>query len=420
MRLLVKIIIGLFVLGVAGWLSIPPLLARLRAMNKPNYRQAEVTCGEIISVVNSSGTVKPVLNVQIGSYASGPIRAVYADFNDQVKEGQILAEVDPLINKAQHDAAAAQLACANARLLQADAKLEQTKHELKRAEELRPKKAISDADYDLAKANYQSALADVSVCKATINQNKGQLDMAKTYLDYTQIKSPVDGIIIERKVDPGQTVAAQFQTPELFKVAPEMEKRIHIHASVDEADIGLIRDAQKRQQPVTFTVDAYPNDLFHGKVFQVRLNPTTTQNVVTYPVIVEAPNAELKLLPGMTANLTFQIDKHEKIHRAPNAALRFYPKKEQVRLEDRKLLEGEDDLKTEEKDASKSDVPRSAADKAEAARKQNRRHVWILEGDFLKAVEITTGLTDGKNSEILSGSLKEGQKVVTGLATPKS
>jgi HlyD family secretion protein len=418
MRLSVKIIIGLVFLGVAGWLGVPPLLAYWKELHKQNYREAEVNSGEIISVVNSSGTVKPVLNVQIGCCVPGPIKKVYVDFNDKVKEGQLLALIDPLIFKAQYDAADAQLKCARSRLLQAQAKLNQAKRELKRADELRPKQAISDADYDLAKANFESANADIEVCKATIDQNQALFNNAKTNLDYAEIKSPVDGIVIERKVDPGQSVAAQFQTPEMFKVAPDLDKRVQVHASVDEADIGLIKDAQRRGQPVMFTVDAYPNDLFQGKIYQVRLNPTTTQNVVTYPVVVEAPNPDMKLLPGMTANLSFQIDKHAKVLRVPNASLRFYPKIEQVRPEDRAILEG-DDEKPDDRDASAAEVQHSAMEKAEAAKKHNRRHVWVVDGDFLKAVEIVIGINDSKYSEVISGSLKEGLKVVTGLAPAK-
>ena len=224
-------------------------------------------------------------------------------------------------------------------------------------------------------ATYETAVANVAVCKATIEQSKAALELAQTNLDYTKIRSPVDGIIIDRKVDSGQTVASQFQTPELFKVAPDMEKRIYVFASVDEADIGLIRDAKEHQQPVMFTVDAYPNDLFQGKIHQVRLNPTTTQNVVTYPVVVESPNADLKLLPGMTASLSFQIDKHKNVVRVPNAALRFYPKTEHVRPEDRHLLEGEDQptIEDPENRTRATEIQHSAAEKIEAARKRNRR-----------------------------------------------
>jgi HlyD family secretion protein len=422
MRLAIKVIVGLLVLGIGGWFGVPPLLAYWQSRNKPSFRQATVSRGEVISVVNSTGTVQPVLNVQVGSFVSGPVQTVYVDFNARVKKDQLLAEVDPLLFKAQRNQAKAALDCADANLLQAEAKLEQSKREWKRAELLLPQKAIADTDYDLDKANYETAVAAVAVCKATIEQSKAALDLAQANLDYTKIKSPVDGIIIDRKVDSGQTVASQFQTPEMFKVAPEMEKRIYVFAAVDEADIGLIRDAQHRQQPVMFTVDAYPSDLFQGKIHQVRLNPTTTQNVVTYTVVVESPNADLKLLPGMTASLSFQIDRHKNVLRVPNAALRYYPKSEHVRPEDRPLLEGGDQPAVEDSDSRPraTEPPPSAIEKTEAARKRNRRYVWTVEGDLLRAVEIVTGLSDSKNSEVISGALKDGQSVVTGVAPPKS
>lgn len=415
MRWFVKILIALVLLGVAGWFGIPALQAYWQARNRPTFRLDEVKRGEIIFSVNSTGTVQPVLSVQVGSFVSGPIKSVGVEFNAKVKADQVLAEVDPLIYTAQRDQAKAALACAEANLMQAEAKLDQAEHEWKRAQSLYAKNAIADTDYDVSKANCQTARANVAVCKATIEQSKASLKLAETNLGYTVIRSPVDGTVIDRKIDPGQTVASQFQTPELFKVAPDMEKRMFIFASVDEADIGLIRGAQSRQQPVMFTVDAYPNDLFRGKVYQVRLNPTTTQNVVTYPVVVESPNPDLKLLPGMTATLSFQIDKHEKILRVPNAALRYYPKAEHVRPDDRPLLEGDDFAAASDDEATVGEVQRSAMEKAEAGQKRTRRHIWIVDGDWLKAVAIVTGLSDNKYSEVISGELKDGQKVVTGV-----
>ena len=416
MRSLLKITVVLLIVGIAGWFGIPAFSAYWQARNKPSFREDAVSRGEIISVVNSTGTVQPILNVQVGAFVSGPIREVYVDFNDHVKKGQVLAEIDPLIPKAQCDQAKASLACVKANLMEAEANLNQAKREWERAEELVPKNAISETDYDLAKASHEIAKAKVAVCEATIQQSEAALELAKVNLGYTVIRSPVDGVIVDRKVDSGQTVASQFQTPEMFKVAPDMEKRMFIFASVDEADIGLIRDAQEREQPVKFTVDAYPEDLFEGKIYQVRLNPTTTQNVVTYPVVVEASNADLKLLPGMTANLSFQIAKHEEVLRVPNAALRFYPNTEHVRPEDRLLLEGDDRPSTEDEDAAVSLASRSAMEKAEAGKKRNRRHVWIVESDVLKAIAIETGLSDNKYSELVSGPLEKGQKLVTGTS----
>jgi HlyD family secretion protein len=181
---------------------------------------------------------------------------------------------------------------------------------------------------------------------------------------------------------------------------------------VDETDIGLIREAEKQDLPVVFTVDAYPNDLFEGEIEEVRFSATTTQNVVTYPVIVSAPNPELKLLPGMTASISFQVDERKDTLKIPNTALRFYPDAQHVREQDRELLEGVRDLDDEEEERS-DDFVMSAVERVEARRKRNRRHVWVTDGEFLKAIEIEVGLSDNRFSELVSGELKEGQELVT-------
>jgi len=413
-KIRVKWIVVLLLLAIVGG-GVPLLLAHWRSRSKPTFRKADVTRGEIVQWVKSTGTVKPVLSVQVGSFVSGPLKDVYVDFNDVVTKGQILAEVDPQTYEAQLAQADAQLESAKANLLQAKAKVVQMEHEWKRAEELLPDDAISKTDHDLATFNYESAKASAASSEAAIRQFEAAVKQVNTNIGYTVIKSPVDGVIIDRKVDPGQTVAAAYQTPELFRVAPELNKRVYIYASVDEADIGFIRDAKDADQPVMFTVDAYLDSLFEGKIFQVRLNPTTVQNVVTYSVVVEAANTELKLLPGMTANLSFQINKHTDVLRVPNAALRYLPKPEHVRTEDRKLIEGDDKETPDEKDAVATEVQQSAVEKAEALRNRNRRHIWVVEGDLLKAIEIVTGLNDNQYSEIASGELEDGQSVVTGL-----
>ena len=265
---------------------------------------------------------------------------------------------------------------------------------------------------DQFKFNRMSLEAQLAVAETTVKQAEANLDTSEANLAYTKITSPVDGVIIDRKVDPGQTVASQFQTPELFIVAPDMRKEMHVFASVDEADIGLIRDAQETGQPVRFTVDAYPDDLFEGKIFQIRKNSTTTQNVVTYPVVVSAPNPDLKLLPGMTASISFQVGESDDVPRIPNAALRFYPQREQVRPEDRKLLEGAEPPEGAEAQVEES---LSAEEKAEVRRRRSRRHVWVVDGDFLRAVEVDTGLSDSKYTELVSGDVREGRKLVTGI-----
>ena len=187
------------------------------------------------------------------------------------------------------------------------------------------KRYISETEMDKYRFSRQMLEAQLLVAQASVQQAEGNMGTSKMYLEYTKIISPVDGVVIDRKIDAGQTLAAQFQTPEMFVVAPGMEKRMYVYASVDEADIGLIRDAQKNEHEVTFTVDAYPDDLFTGKIFQVRVNPTTTQNVVTYTVVVVAPNPERKLLPGMTANLSFQIEKRTKDHQGSQRGAAVLP-----------------------------------------------------------------------------------------------
>lgn len=415
MKFLLKLAVVLAILGGIGYFSYPPIAAYLKARNKVDFRFAEVEVGDIISVVNSTGDVQPVLRVEVGSFVSGPIIELHVDFNSEVKEGELMAKVDPRLYLSAVAREKASLATRVAEIKRVEALLRQAENEEKRANQLREKHPdfISDTELDQIVANRESLEAQLAVAHASVDQAKASLENAETNLAYTDITSPVDGLVIDRLIDPGQTLAAQFQTPRLFVVAPNMREKMYVYASVDEADIGLIREAQQRGATVEFTVDAYPDDLFQGKIAQVRLNPTSTQNVVTYPVVVEASNPDLKLLPGMTANISFQVDKREDIIKVPNAALRFFPKKEQVRPEDHKLLEGGtvDDEEEQKEDELKS---RSAAEKAEAKRKRNKRHVWVVEGELLKAIEIVTGISDSRFTELVSGDVKKGMKLVTG------
>ncbi len=414
-RLLLWLIAAVVIVG-AGAAGYSRFHASQNGAANGKFLTAPVKRDDITLTVNSNGTVQPVLSLQVGSYASGPIQQVHVDFNDLVTKDQILAEIDPQVYKAQCRQAKAALAHSVADLEQFKARLNQTERDFKRAKELykitdipgtdRPIKGIADSDYDLAKANFEMATANVEVAKATVEQNKATLDMAETNLTYTTIRSPVDGVVIDRKVNAGQTVAAQFQTPVLFVVAPDLEKKVYVYASVDEADIGLIRDAQSRGQPVDFSVDAYPKDTFQGKIFQVRLNPTTVQNVVTYTVVVESPNPQIKLLPGMTANLIFQIEMHAGVPTVPNAALRFYPKPEQVRQSDRAILTG-----------VAANAGTAKGNKSAPPGATNHRYVWVTDGDLLAAVKIETGLSDKSCTEVLSGNLREGQEVVIGMQT---
>jgi HlyD family secretion protein len=375
------------------------------------FRTKTVHRGDIIQVVNSTGTVQPVLSVQVGAFVSGPIQKVCVDYNAKVKKDQVLAEIDPRNYVAAEAHEKAALAHAIADLKRVEALLAHAVSYEKRNVTLKTKNAVAENDYDQSITDRKTLEAQIDLCKATIQQSEADLATARTNLDFTTIKSPVDGTVIDRKVDPGQTVASQFQTPVLFVVAPDLEKKVYIYASVDEADIGLIREAQKHNQPVIFSVDAY-KDIFSGQIFQIRLNPTTVSNVVTYTVVVEAANGDLKLLPGMTANLAFQIEKRSNVLTVPNAAFRFHPKPEQVCKSDQAILEGRS-----EDEVERSKSLETAEGKDLLAARAGPRHVWVLDGSQLAAVEVVTGLSDKKGAELISGGLVEGQEVVTGLQT---
>ena len=225
--------------------------------------------------------------------------------------------------------------------------------------------------------------------------------------------APVSGIVIERKVELGQTIVSQFQTPELFVIAPDMRREMRIFGSVDEADIGRIRRAQESGTPVQFAVDAYPGEVFEGRIAQIRLASTTSQNVVTYPVVIATPNADMKLLPGMTAEISFQVDRRDAVLKVPNAALRFYPLRDHVRPADRPILDGR---ALEADDQARGAAP-SAAAKADAEEQRRRRHVWMVEPDgWLRAVPVVTGIGDHRATEIVSGAIQPGERLVVGIA----
>jgi HlyD family secretion protein len=419
MRLPIKSGIAVLV-GVAAVVSYQPLKEAWRLHNRTVYQEEPLSKGNIVFHVNSTGTVQPVLSVHIGSFASGPIDQLYVEFNQHVTKGQLLAVIDPRLYKANVLRDEAGLVTRQADVDRCKALLQQAVNDEKRATALRAinKDYVSDTEMDQYQFNRLSLDAQLKVAIANVKQAEANLDNSKANLEYTEIKSPVDGIVIDRKIDPGQTLAAQFQTPEMFIVAPDMKKEMYVMASVDEADIGLIRQAQEKKNPVHFTVDAYPDDLFQGKVFQIRMNSTTTQNVVTYPVVVSTANPDLKLLPGMTANLSFEIEQRSNVLRVPNSALRFYPKPEQVRLEDRAILEGL--APRPDQDKEKVEISISAPEKAAASKSRNRHHIWVVDGDFLRAVEIQTGISDSKFTAVISGDLAEGDKVVTGIDTSKN
>jgi HlyD family secretion protein len=384
----------------------------LKAKSVPKYTTATVTTGKVETVVNSTGPVKPVLSVSVGSFVSGPIQEILVDFNSEVKKNQLLARIDPRLSQATVDREKAALATQKAELARIEAQLAQARRNETRAINLRMTNPdyISEQEMDQLKYNRIALEAQKTLAEANIQAAQAGLKNAETNLEFTKIISPVDGIVIDRKVDPGQTVASAFQTPEMFIIAPDMDKHMYVYASVDEADIGQIRASQAQNRRVTFTVDAYPEDIFTGKIFQIRKSSTTTQNVVTYPVVIEAPNPDMKLMPGMTASISFQIDVRENVTRVPMAAIRFVPPDNLIRPEDKPYVEGK-----VKKDPKEGEEKLSAELRAEQARARNKRVVWVQEGEKLVAIPITIGLMDGQWAELVSGDIRPDQPLVTGI-----
>ena len=304
--------------------------AHFKTRNAPKFRTAKVTRGAIVWDVRTSGTIEPVLKVSIGTFVSGPIIEVNVDYNDAVEKGDLLAKVDPRIYNAAYSRDEAALATTKAEVLRVKANLQLATNDERRARELNEISAeyISASEMDQFRFARQALEAQLVVAEENVKQAEARLFDSRTNLDYTNIVAPQSGIVIDNKIDTGQTLAAQFQTPELFVLAPDMDKRMWINARVVEADVGYILRAMAEQRPVQFYVDAYEGELFEGKTIQVRRNPVENQTVVTYPVIVETPNPDMKLLPGMTANLSFEIEKKNDVVQIPGAAIRFLARRQ--------------------------------------------------------------------------------------------
>jgi HlyD family secretion protein len=435
MRTLIKIVIVLAVLGGLGYLGVTKGGQWLAERSKPRFRTAKLETGDLRLTVNASGEIKPVLSVKIGSFVSGPILKLHVDFNDEVVKDQLLAEIDPRIYDAAVGRDMAALLTRKADLARVKAELQRAINDEKRSLALKAENAdyIAQQELDQYRFSRESLEAQVSVAEAGIQQAQANLETSQANVNYTKITSPVDGMVIDRKIDPGQTLAASFQTPELFVIAPELRKKVHIFASVDEADIGLIKKAKESGQPVFFTVDAYPGQIFDkGYIEQIRLSSTVTQSVVTYPVIVASENSELKLLPGMTAQISFQVSELKDVLKIPNAALRFPPEKAHVRDQDQKYLELSFSTETESSDKATSSQEPPVDDAAKAAVAATKRIVWVQEtaeeaglkgpadpqnpySGKLKAVEVTIGDSDYRFTHVLSGSLKASDEVVVGL-----
>ncbi|MDE0864604.1 MAG: efflux RND transporter periplasmic adaptor subunit [Rubripirellula sp.] len=419
MSTIFKLLIIAVLIGAAGAAGYQPAKEYWRERNKITWETAEIESGDITRYVNSTGTIQPVLSVSIGSFVSGPIVELNVDFNDEVKKGDVLARVDPRLFKANVDRDEATLLAREADLERVEAQLQQSLNNYLRGKRLRGANMdfMSDREMDALVFDVKSLQAQRRLAKASILQAKASLETSQANLNYCEVTSPVDGIVINRLINPGQTLAAQFQTPELFVVAPDLREKVHVFASVDEADIGLIQTAKESDKPVAFTVDAHPDEVFDGEIEQIRYSSTETQNVVTYPVVIAAKNPDLKLLPGMTASISFEVDSTKDVPKIPNAALRFFPEElRYVRKDDQYLIDGStwrSKPKTDEEREQNSNL--TATENAEAQQKKNQRHVWIVDGERLKAVEIRTGLMENKFTEMAHGDLDVGDKLVTGI-----
>lgn len=418
MKTLFKLLIALGVLVGIGFAAYRPLMNYWEARNKTQWRTQSVEQGDIVQAVNSTGKVEPIKRVSVGATVSGPIAELLVDFNTKVTKDQVLARIDPRLYKSAVERDRANFRTRQAEIARAEAMLQQAKNDERRSGQLNQSQDgfISEAEIDQFRFARMMREAELQVAQTNVEQSQAQLDNSEANLAYTEILAPCDGIIIDKKIDVGQTLAAQFQTPEMFVVAPEMDQRMHIYASVDEADIGWIRKAQESGQLVRFTVDAYPEELFdQGKIVQVRLSSKEEQNVITYPVIVETPNTDLKLLPGMTANLSFQIHQKTKVLKIPNPALRYYPNREKVHPDDRKILDGFED----QKESADSPKMVSADEKAETSKARNFRYVWVDDGKFLRAKKVRIGISDNRFTELLEGELKSGDALVIGEKVKK-
>ena len=344
-----------------------------------------VTRGDIVSVVAATGTLNAVTTVQVGSEITGIIESLGADFNQIVHKGQILAKLDQSIYQTTLEQARAALSSAKAdaeryRVAQAAADTA-----LVRARELHDQQLMTDEDFQSAQSDSRSAAAQVASADAMVRQAQSVVQTAEVNLSKTIIESPIDGVVIARSVDVGQTVSANTSAPTLFILAADLSK-MEVDASVDEADVGRVKEGQ----PVTFHVDAFMDDTFDGKVKQVRLNPTVDSNVVTYTAIIDAPNVQMKLKPGMTATLAIVVGRRDNVLRVPAAALKFRPTADAL-------------ARYGAKDATMPPGKATA--------------VWISNGTTIAPVNVTVGATDGVNTEIVSAPFGEGTPVVARMST---
>ena len=380
---------------IAGWL----IFGKKKAA-AIEWRTARVEKGDIQVTVRASGTLQAVTTVQVGTQVSGIIKKIYVDFNSVVREGQVIAVLDTtLLAQAVDDAQAS--------LKKSEIQVNQTKRDFDRTKVLFEQKVMAQADYDLSLTAYETAMANAISAQSALSR-------AKINLRYATIIAPISGVVVSRAVDVGQTVAASFSTPTMFTIANDLTK-MQVQANIDEGDIGKI----KVDQSVKFTVDAYPDMTFDGTVRQVRLQPVVTQNVVNYTVIIDVPNPDLKLLPGMTANITVMVQEEKDILKVAATALRFSPPQEYLDAMEKSLPDSI--KKKREKWAKEGGHGGSGGSGGQGGMSGRMGHgnfgmIWIKAGDSIKPRRVRTGITDGLNTEV-RGKIKEGEEVVLSMTT---
>ena len=361
------------------------------------YRTEPASRGALVADVTATGTVNPVTTVQVGTYVSGPVQAIYADFNSHVTKGQLVAKIDPRPFELRVQQAEATLANARAKVEKARADVKYKTVNLARNKQLRAEGIVAQDLIDITASSVEQARADLALAEAEVRQDEAALAEARVNLEYTSIISPVEGVVVSRSVDVGQTVAASFQTPTLFLIAGDMTK-MQVDANVSESDIGTVHEGET----VRFTVDAYPDRTFDGRVKQVRNAPQNVQNVITYDVVIGADNQDLALRPGMTANVSIETGRRDDALRVPAAALRFHPR-----------IAGGGSAGGGATAPSGGRTPGAGRDGHRAEPEQEAKaRVWLLRDGTPTPVAIETGLSDDSYTEVTGGALREGDPVI--------
>jgi len=403
--ILLAVVVAAAAFGIWRWQS---------GSGKPKlqFETTKVEKGKIVAKVTASGTLSAIVTVQVGSQVSGRIAALYADFNSPVKKGQLIAKIDPALFQASVDQARANLAAAQGNLAKAKVLAVDTRRQYQRQKELAARKLNAQADLDTAQANADSADAAVAASEGSVAQTRAALQSAEVNLAYTNILSPTSGTVISRSVDVGQTVAASLQAPTIFVIAEDLGK-MQVDTSVAEADVGRLKSGM----PASFTVDAYPSEIFRGKVRQIRNAPQTVQNVVTYDAVIDVENPELKLKPGMTANVTFVYAEKEDVLKVPNSALRFRPPPSMLADLKGAGTGGRPGAAGASGTTGPSGAPgggqRPGGGAGRPGDAPERRTVWTLNEDKPEPEKIKTGISDGSFTEVVEGDLKAGELVIT-------